>query len=88
MTMLILTDHTRCAVVDQDGKVRGDTSATVLTYDDAELRHELADFGSGTLTLWLLPEKQHMSLADIFALPRSVPDLVAHGATAYRTITM
>jgi hypothetical protein len=86
--ILTITELTRIAVVDETGKVLGSDSGECLTHDDAELRHELRGFGSGTFTLYQMPEWPEMTDAEVYALPRSVDALLAHGAVPMRTITI
>jgi hypothetical protein len=86
--ILTITELTRVAVVDETGTVRGSDFGACLTYDDAELRHELRGFGAGTLALYQMPEWPEMTDAEVYALPRSVEDLLAHGAVLRRTVTI
>jgi hypothetical protein len=86
--ILTITELTRIAVVDETGTVRGSDSGECLTYDDAELRHELRGFGAGTFMLYQMPEWPGMTDAEVYALPRSVDALLAHGAVPMRTITI
>lgn len=88
MKMLVITENTRVAVVDSDGKVRGDIPGEDLLLDDATLQHELRGFGHGALSLWQLAEWAGMTDAQIYHLPRSVPDLIAEGAVLRRSITV
>jgi hypothetical protein len=48
----------------------------------------LRGFGSGTLALYQMPEWPEMTDAEVYALPRSVEALLAHGAVLRRTVTI
>lgn len=83
--VLAITECTRVAIV-VDGVVRGSSAGEILTHDDEALRYDLRGFGDGKIDVYQMPEWVGMTDAEMFHLPRSVSELLEHGAELRRTI--